>query len=190
MPRLLRGLQMQRSKTVACNIVAYTGTTKVPLNIDKDAISGAPDGMTVKPGDVSDNEIPIVITVAANSTLGGPAEQSGTINIPITSPVSTTLKINWSKVNTGAAGDDAVFAVVESNGKTIFTDSDSNPITLTAKLYIGGEVASDDIVNYAWTSIPEGKTGDTKQLVINRDDVPGASTFICTITHNGKTYKD
>jgi hypothetical protein len=115
------------------------------------------------------------------------------INIPITSPISTTLKINWSKVNTGAtgaAGADAIFAVVESNGKTIFTDSDSNPITLTAKLYIGGEVASDDIVNYTWTSIPEGKTGDTKQLVIDRDDVPSASTFICTITYNGKPYKD
>lgn len=179
------------AKTVTCNVVAYTGTEKVTPKIG--IISGAPTGMTVEGGTASNNEIPITITVDANSTLGGSGEQSGVINIPITSPISTTLKINWSKVNTGAtgaAGADAIFAVVESNGKTIFADSDSNPITLTAKLYIGGEVASDDIVNYAWTSIPEGKTGDTKQLVINRDDVPSASTFICTITYNGKPYKD
>lgn len=54
---------------------------------------------------IPSNEIGIAIYIAANSTLGGSGEQGGTIGVPITSPVSTTLQIRWSKVNTGATGD-------------------------------------------------------------------------------------
>jgi hypothetical protein len=60
------------AKTVTCNIVAYTGTTKVPPEIG--TISGAPTGMAVRAGTPSNNEIPITITVNANSTLGGAGE--------------------------------------------------------------------------------------------------------------------
>lgn len=184
------------AKTVTCNVVALTGTTKVIPIVG--AISGAPHGMTISasPTPDSNKEIPITITVTANSTLGGAGEQSGTINIPITSPVSTTLKINWSKVNNGPtgakgeAGADAIFAVVEStSGKLVFTDSDSSPITLRAYLNKGGVVQTND-VTYSWRSIPEGISGNKSTLTVSRDQVPSASSFVCTITYGGKTYTD
>ena len=182
------------AKTVTCNVVALTGTTKVTPVIGD--ISKGPDGMTITPGSASNNEIPITITVTANSTLGGAGEQSGTINIPITSPVSTTLKINWSKVNSGPtgakgeAGADAIFAVVEStSGKLVFTDSDSSPIELKAYLNKGGVIQTND-VTYLWKSIPLGVGGSKQILTVSRDDVPSARSFVCTITYNGKTYTD
>lgn len=183
------------AKTVTCNVVALTGTTKVTPVVG--TISGAPNGMTISTGSASNNEIPITITVTADSTLGGSGEQNGTINIPITSPVSTTLKINWSKVNNGPtgakgeAGADAIFAVVEStSGKLVFTDSDSSPITLRAYLNKGGAIQTDN-VTYSWRSIPEGISEITTQtLTVSRDQVPSARSFMCTITYGGKTYTD
>lgn len=182
------------AKTVTCNVVALTGTTKVTPVIGD--ISKGPGGMTITPGSASNNEIPITITVTANSTLGGAGEQSGTINIPITSPVSTTLKINWSKVNSGPtgakgeAGADAIFAVVEStSGKLVFTDSDSSPIELKAYLNKGSVIQTND-VTYLWKSIPLGVSGSKQTLTVSRNDVPSARSFVCTITYNGKTYTD
>lgn len=183
------------AKTVTCNVVALTGTTKVTPIIG--TISGAPEGMDISTGSASNYEIPITITVTANSTLGGSGEQSGTINIPITSPVSTTLKINWSKVNNGPtgakgeAGADAIFAVVEStSGKLVFTDSDSSSIELRAYLNKGGAIQTSD-VTYSWRSIPEGIPEITTQtLTVSRDQVPSARSFVCTITYGGKDYTD
>lgn len=179
------------AKTVTCNVVAYTGITKVTPVVG--TISGAPTGMTINKDSASNNEIPITITVAANSTLGGPGEQSGVIDIPITSPVSTTLKINWSKVNTGATGAtgaDAIFAIVEStSGKVVFTDSDSTAIELKASLYVGGTVQVSN-VTYSWTSVPVGITGNKNILEVSRDDIPSARSFVCSISYDGETYKD
>lgn len=46
------------------------------------------------------------LTISFNSgaTLGSPNSNSGTITIPVTSPVVTNLKLSWSKINTGATG--------------------------------------------------------------------------------------
>ena len=85
------------ASTVVCNVVAYSGTKKVTPSVDE--ISGMPTGMTVTKGSASSNEIPLTITVAANTTLGGAGQQSGRFAVPITLPVSTTLYINWSTSN-------------------------------------------------------------------------------------------
>lgn len=183
------------AKTATCNVVALTGTTKVKPVVS--TISEGPSGMHISTGSYSDNEIPIIITVDPNSTLGGPGEQNGTIEVSITSPVSTTLKINWSKVNNGPtgakgkAGADAIFAIVEStSGKLVFTDSDSSPIELRAYLNKGGAIQTSN-VTYSWRSIPEGISEVTTQtLTVSRDQVPSARSFVCTITYGGKTYTD
>lgn len=91
---------------------------------------------------------------------------------------------------TGAAGADAVFAIVESiSGKVIFTDNDNGDITLRAKLYIGGNEQETDVI-YEWTSIPTGINGDKKELVVSRSQVPSARSFICKITYKGINYSD
>ena len=106
--------------------------------------------------------------------------------------------IEFAKVSTGlqgvdgtpgGAGADAVFAIVEStSGKVVFTDSDSDNITLRAKLYVGGAI--QDKVTYTWSSIPSGISGTGATLEVPRDKVPSARSFICTITYNGQTYQD
>lgn len=57
--------------------------------------------MTVSKGSAVNNEIPITLTIAAGATLGGAGQLSGTLSVPVTAPVATTLQIHWSKVNTG-----------------------------------------------------------------------------------------
>ena len=61
--------------TKTCNVVAYTGTTKVTPAVG--TITGAPEGMTATKGAAAGNEIPISIAIAANATLGGTGAQQG-----------------------------------------------------------------------------------------------------------------
>ena len=180
--------------SIKCNVVAYTGTEKITPTVG--TISGAVTGMSVTKGTAVDREIPITITITDKATLGGASAQSGTLTVPITSPVSTTLYITWSKVNTGATGAagangaDAIFAIVEStSGKVVFTDTDNGDITLKASLYIGGAVQTSDVI-YSWTSIPTGVTGTSQTLAVSRDKVPSARSFVCAITYKEKTYTD
>ena len=100
--------------SVTCNVVAYTGTTKVTPTVG--TVTGAVTGMTVSKGNATGNEIPITIAISANATLGGSGQQQGTLSVPVTSPVSTTLTIRWSKVNTGATGASGQNAVMGAQG--------------------------------------------------------------------------
>jgi hypothetical protein len=180
------------AKTAVSKVVCYSGVNKITPTVDGDNITGAPKGMTVSAGVASDNEVPITIMVGANETLGSSSEVSGTIYVPITSPVSTTLTINWSKVNTGASGEkgaDAVMAIVESDSKTIFSDADSTNITLKAKLYVGGKHTTSN-VTYSWCSIPEGASGTSSTLTVARADVANVKTYICTMKYNNTDYSD
>lgn len=90
------------STAFTTNVVAYVGTTKVTPVLG--TISGLPAGMTVSTPLTALNEIILTFSLASGSTLGSDASTSGTITIPITSPISTNLKLNWSKINTGATG--------------------------------------------------------------------------------------
>ena len=87
------------------NVVAYSGTTKVTPTIG--TITGLPTGMTVSAPVTTANEQILTFSIANNSTLGAATSNSGAITIPVTSPVSTNLKLSWSKINTGAVGDSA-----------------------------------------------------------------------------------
>ena len=88
--------------TKTCNVVVYTGTTKVTPTVGTP--TGMPTGMTVTVGEAVSNEVPLSIVIASNATLGGSGQLNGVVNVPVTSPVETTLQIQWSKVNTGATG--------------------------------------------------------------------------------------
>ena len=61
--------------SVVCNVVAYTGITKVTPTVG--TVIGAPTGMTVNVGSAVNSEIPITLTIAANATLGGAGQQQG-----------------------------------------------------------------------------------------------------------------
>lgn len=180
------------STTKTSNVVAYKGTTKVTPTVG--TISGAPSGMTITKGSATNNEIPLTITVSENATLGGTGTQQGEILIPVTSPVSTTLKLSWSKVNTGATGatgtNAIVFEVWAPNG-TVFTNGEGT-LSLAARGYDGTTEISSG-ATYQWYKYASGSyssiSGATsKTYSVSGSDVNGTQTYQCKMTYKSKTF--
>lgn len=180
--------------TKTCNVVAYQGTSKVVPTVD--TISGAPTGMTVTKGSASNNEIPLTITIAANATLGGAGQQQGTLSIPITSPVNTTLLLHWSKVNTGAAGAAGepaiVFSLYAPNG-SVFQNG-AGTLMIQAAAYRGTTAITSGAA-YVWKKYSSGSwatiSGQTgASLSVSGSEVNGVQAYQCAMTYGGKTYTD
>lgn len=180
--------------TKQCNVVAYKGTTKVEPKVGE--ITGVPTGMTITKGSATNNEIPLTITVSANATLGGSGQQQGTISVPITDPVNTTLKIQWSKVNTGATGQNGksavIFALYAPDGEVFVNQKGT--LTIDTQAYIGSTKITSD-ATYAWAVYSSGKwttlTGETgSSLDVDGASVSGIATYRCTMTYDGQTYTD
>jgi hypothetical protein len=180
--------------TVTCNVIAYTGATKVTPTVG--TIAGAVTGMTVSKGSASGNEIPINIAIAANATLGGAAHQQGTLSVPITAPVATTLYIRWSKVNvgaTGAAGANAVVFSLYAPSGTVFTNGEGTLVIQTAP-YVGATPITAG-ATYVWAKYSSGSwatvAGQTGgSLSVDGASVAGMASYRCTMTYGGKTYQD
>lgn len=174
--------------TVTCNVVAYTGTTKVTPTVG--TVTGAVTGMTVTKLAAASNEIPIQIAITANATLGGVGAQQGTLTVPITAPVATTLYITWSKVNTGATGADAVvFSVFAPNG-SVFINQQGN-LTLDCVMYKGSTAVTP---TYSWRQYAGGNwntiLGTTKSVSVAGSSVSGTGQFKCIATYNSVAYED
>lgn len=180
--------------TVVCNVVAYTGTTKVTPTVG--TISDAPTGMTVTKGSAASNEIPISIAIAPSTTLGAATPLQGILTVPVTAPVNTTLRIAWSKVNTGATGaagaNAVVFSLYAPNG-TVFTNGEGT-LTIQAAPYVGSTpittgatYAWEKYTSGSWTTVA-GQSGSS--LEVGGGSVPGMASFRCTMTYSGKTYQD
>ena len=179
--------------TKTCNVVAYTGATKVTPTVGTP--TGMPTGMTVTTGTATDNEIPISIEIAANATLGGSGQMQGEVSVPVTSPVNTTLIIQWSKVNTGAtgsAGTAAYVLTVYSPDGTVFTNglaNDSDEITINAQFYQGATNLTANANSYylwekyesgAWTIVKaEAAAAAGNTLTVEAADVTGSATYRC-----------
>lgn len=180
--------------TKTCNVVAYRGTSKVTPTVG--TITGVPTGMTVTKGTASNSEIPLTITVSANATLGGTGQQQGTISVPITSPVSATLLIHWSKVNTGATGATGepaiVFSLYAPNG-SVFNNG-AGTLTIQTAAY-RGTTAITSGATYVWKKYTSGTwatiSGQTgSSLSVSGSEVNGIQAYQCVMTYSSKTYTD
>lgn len=180
--------------TRVCNVVGYTGTGKVTPSIG--TITGAPTGMTAEAGSAVNNEIPITITIAEGAMLGGSGQQQGVLSVPVTSPVSTILQIQWSKVNTGAAGADGqnaiVFSLYAPNGSVFLNQTGSLPIQTsaydgTAAITSGATFMWKKYTAGSWNAI-SGETGSS--LTVSGGDVSGVQAYQCVMTYGGETYTD
>lgn len=182
--------------TVSCNVVAYTGTSKVTPTVG--AINCDVKGMTVAKGEVVNSEIPITITIVSGATLGGADAQQGSLIVPVTDPVSTELTISWSKVNTGATGSpgvngsNAIVMSLYAPDGTVFTnESGSKDVVVSA--YDGpneittGSYSWERYASGTWTEIA-GQTSGT--LKVDGSSVAGVASFRCNMTYNGKVYSD
>lgn len=91
---------------IPINVVSYRGTDKVMPQIG--TITDIPSGMTISVDNTTlattSKEIILTLSVAKDSTLGSASSNHGVITIPIISPVSTSLKLSWSKINAGPTG--------------------------------------------------------------------------------------
>ena len=184
--------------TKTCNVVAYTGTTKVTPTVGTP--TGVPDGMTITVGTAASNEIPLTIAITANATLGGTGAMQGEISVPVTSPVNTTLKIQWSKVNTGATGTAAYVLTVYSPDGTVFTNGQANSgttITLNAQFYQGATSLATNTKSYfqwekfesgAWVVVQaDAAAAAGNTYTVNAADVQGSATFRCRARYNSTT---
>ena len=154
------------STSVTCNVVAYSGTTPVIPTTGDILSSDIPNGMTINKSTVS-NQVQLTIDIASNANLGSAQNTNGVIGIPITSPVSTTLQLTWSKINSGAKGD---------KGDT------GAGIKSTTVSYGVSDSASTQPSSSAWQStiptVAEGKYLWTRTIIDYTDDtVPDTVTY-------------
>lgn len=172
--------------TFTTNIVAYVGTEKVTPALG--TISGLPSGMTVGTPVTTLNEIILTFSIANNSTLGAATSNSGTITIPVTSPVSTNLKLNWSKINTGRTGVSIESTTVSygvSDSSTVQPTSWQSTIPAVAE---GKYLWTRTIIDYTDENLPDtvtyiyakqGNKGDTGN--------PGNSVTVSSIQYQEGT---
>ena len=188
------------ANTKTCNVVAYTGTTKVTPTVGTP--TGMPTGMTITVGAAVNDEVPLTIAVAANSTLGAAGQLNGVVNVPITSPVETTLQIQWSKVNTGATGAGTYVLTLYAPGGTVFTNglaNDTNEITINAQYFYGTtDYTANTKAQFLWQRYESGEWVTVKAeatgangntLTVHAADVVGSASYRCRARYNsGSVY--
>ena len=186
--------------TKTCNVVAYTGTTKVTPTVGTP--TGMPTGMTITVGAAVNDEVPLTIAVAANSTLGAAGQLNGVVNVPVTSPVETTLQIQWSKVNTGATGAGTYVLTLYAPGGTVFTNglaNDTDEITINAQYFYGTtDYTANTKAQFLWQKYESGEWVTVKAeatgangntLTVHAADVVGSASYRCRARYNsGSVY--
>ena len=181
--------------TKTCNVVAYTGTTKVTPTVGTP--TGMPTGMTITAGAASNHEIPLTIAIAANATLGAAGQLNGVVSIPVTSPVETTLQIQWSKVNTGATGAANYVLTIYAPGGTVFTNglaNDTDELVINAQYFYGttdytantkAQFLWQKYESGSWTTVKAEATGaNGNTLTVQSADVHGSATYRCRARYN------
>ena len=166
--------------SITTNVVAYNGTTKQMPTLGDIT---PPNGMIItKKEDALLNEMELAISFVAGTNLGTSASTSGTITIPITSPVVTNLKLSWSKINSGAKGDkgdkggDAYTVMLTNEAHTFAGDVDhayASSVTTQILGYKGATQQSVTIQSVGGTMV----LADDTDYTIN--DISGL-TFRCS----------
>lgn len=195
--------------TLTSYVVAYTGTNKVIPTVG--TITTSHSSITASAGTAISSssspnykEVPITINVAS-SNLGSSGQVNGTITVPVTSPVNTTLTISWSKVNTGKTGDNAiVFSLYAPDGIAFVNAADGATKRIQAQAYDGSTVIADSNATYKWYKYTgTGTTGWTQlsttankytisggTLTVYASEVESEASFKCVMTYNSKDYTD
>lgn len=176
------------------NVVSYIGTDKTEPAIG--TISGLPEGMTVGEPTVLADELILTFSVTDKADFGSEESNNGTITIPVTSPVNTNLRLNWSKINAGsdgiagAPGSNAVtFQIYSSNGYALSANVPT--ITLQTFAYIG-DIEITAGAAYQWYSYQDtwsAISGATAPyLDVSRDDVSFSKSYMCKMNFDGLEY--
>lgn len=91
----------------------------------------------------------------------------------------------------GENGESVYFARIDSD-RDVFSNTQSDPITLTARLFYGNTEIEEDGLSFKWTrqpnDFPENGNPTEKTLTISRDSINGTETFTCEIIYNETSY--
>ena len=177
--------------TVYCNVVAYSGTTQVVPTVGTILSTELPTGMSIGTITTASNQIRIPIVIANNATLGSSQNVNGVINIPITSPVTTTLQLTWSKINSGAKGDTGVgiSSVTVTYGTS--TSASTQPTSWQSSVPAvaeGSYLWTRTITDYTDDSIPDTVTYTyAKQGIKGDTGSPGSPVTVSKIEYQSGT---
>ena len=177
--------------------IPFTGYVGITQTATTCTVGTLPSGVTVKSNTAATVSASgkVVLTFAANGTLGGASVMNGTIDLTFTISGKTVVKtFGWTKSvkgNTGSNGEDAVvFSVYAPNGTVVVNQSGS--LQLATSAYSGATAITGTYqwakyVGGTWTNI-SGATSST--LTVSGTDIVNIQSYRCTMTYNSKSYVD
>lgn len=174
----------------------YVGTVQTACTC---TVGDLPSGVTTKSNTAATASASgsVVLSFAANATLGGTSVMNGTIDLTFTiSGTKVTKKFSWSKSTkggSGAAGENAVtFSVYAPNGTIIQNQSGS--LTLATSAYDGSTAISSG-ATYQWAKYASGQwtnisNATSSTYTVQGADVINIQSYRCTMTYKSKSYVD
>lgn len=195
------------SQTIACTngglvqsavdvTIPFTGYIGITQTACTCAVGTLPSGVTTKSNTAATASASgsVVLTFAANGTLGGASVMNGTIDLTFTiSGKSVVKKFGWSKSVKGNTGANAiVFSVYAPNGTVV--QNQSGTLTLATAAYNGStEITSG--AAYQWAKYVSGNWQDisgatSATYTVSGADIVNIQSYRCTMTYNSKTYVD
>lgn len=184
---------VQSAVDVTIPFVGYIGITQTACTC---AVGTLPSGVTTKSNIAATASAAgsVVLTFAANGTLGGASVMNGTIDLTFTiSGKSVVKKFGWSKSVKGNTGANAiVFSVYAPNGTVV--QNQSGTLTLATAAYNGStEITSG--ATYQWAKYVSGSWQDisgatSSTYTVSGADIVNIQSYRCTMTYNSKAYVD
>lgn len=201
------------SQTIACTngglvqssvdiTIPFTGYIGIAQTVCTCAVGTLPSGVTTKSNTAATASVAgsVVLTFAANGTLGGASVMNGTIDLTFTiSGKSVVKKFGWSKSmkgntgSTGASGQNAIaFSIYAPNGTVVQNQSGTLQLATTA---YDGATAITSGATYQWAKYTSGSwtniSGATSStLSVSGVDIVNIQSYRCTMTYNSKSYVD
>lgn len=185
--------KVQTALDVTIPFTGYIGITQTACTCK---VGTLPTGVTEKSNTAATASAAgsVVLTFAANATLGGASVMNGTIDLTFTiSGKSVVKQFSWSKSNRGNNGVSAVvFSVYAPNGTVVLNQSGS--LVLATSAY-SGSTAITTGVTYKWEKYTGGKWqaisgGTSDTLTVSGTEIVNIQSYRCTMTYGGKSYVD
>lgn len=184
---------VQSAVDVTIPFTGYVGITQTACTC---TVGTLPTGVTVKSNTAATASAAgsVVLTFAANATLGGASVLNGTIDLTFAiSGKSVVKKFAWTKSNRGSNGASAVvFSIYAPNGTVVMNQSGS--LVLATSAYSGATAITTG-ATYQWAKYTAGKwtniSGATSDsLTVAGTDIVNIQSYRCTMTYDGKSYVD
>ena len=185
--------KVQSALDVTIPFTGYVGITQTACTCK---VGTLPTGVTEKSNTAATASAAgsVVLTFAANATLGGASVMNGTIDLTFTiSGKSVVKQFSWSKSNRGNNGVSAVvFSVYAPNGTVVLNQSGS--LVLATSAY-SGSTAITTGATYKWEKYTGGKWqaisgGTSDTLTVSGAEIVNIQSYRCTMTYGGKSYVD